>query len=213
VHVRIFQDPLQRGQHGALPLQSVVYLVSRLGPAESARHDFHGYNANPGLGGRLDQRIHGWIHGEVVGGENDVKMRQLADDSRNELRLPAVRADTDKSHLAFLLGYLLRFHQLIGELFRFASGVQMPDIHVIGSQLFQAGAEVIQRLLLRAGSGFGGDDEILPLGFERCSHHALVVSLLVATCGIKVVDPEIGCFLNHTLVRSNHATEADGCYL
>jgi hypothetical protein len=89
-----------------------------------------------------------------------------------------VRADTGEADLAGLLGGLLRIDEIVGDLGGTALGVEVPDIHVVGAELFEAGVEVFERVLAGTGVALGGEGHLVPFGLQGGADHAFVVALM-----------------------------------
>ena len=174
--------------------------------AEAAGHDLDGRHALAGRGGLLERRGDGGFQGEVVGAQDDIDVGVLGQ-PRHQHGLAGVRADAGKADLAGLLGGLLSVDQIVGDLFRLAFGVQIPDIQVIGLQRLQTGIQIVERFLPGGAMGLARQRDAVALALERGAHHALVVALLVTVSRIEIGDAHIGPALNHAAVRSDHAAE------
>jgi hypothetical protein len=80
-----------------------------------------------------------------------------------------VHADAGEADLAGLLGDLLGFQEVVGELRGGLFAVEIPDVDVVGPELFEAGVQVRQRLGLVLPSSLGGDVDLLALARYRTS--------------------------------------------
>ena len=146
-HLGVAHGPLEGRQQGAVPLELGVGRIAGLDAAEAAGHDLNGRHALAGRDGLLERRGDGGFQGEVVGAQDDIDVWILGQ-PRYQHRLAGVGADAGKPDLAGLLGGLLGVDQVVGDLFRLAFGVQIPDIQVIGLQRLQTGIQVVERVLL-----------------------------------------------------------------
>jgi hypothetical protein len=116
-----------------------------------------------------------------------------------ERGLGRVGREADEADLSGLLRRALDLEQLVGDLLRAVTGVQVPDIEVIGCHFLQAGVDLLQRLVFRSCLGFCGEDQIFSLGFQSRTYHALIVPVLVAARRIEVINAQIRSALDDAL--------------